>query len=162
MSTLALVGASRRLRLNVTRSLPLGVYVVEAPAIARGSIVLACLPAWIAPLARRRGYVPEGGRCAGGILPIGKPVLASLGDTVAVTPAGLVVNRRAVPNSRALSRDRQGRVLPRIPLGAYVVRPGMVWLVSTYSPLSFDSRYFGPIPLGNIRAGLAATALTSR
>jgi type IV secretory pathway protease TraF len=58
--------------------------------------------------------------------------------------------------------DRRGRVLPQIPLGSYVVRPGTVWVVSSYSPLSFDSRYFGAIPLGNIRAGLEATAVTSR
>jgi len=106
--------------------------------------------------------VPAGGPCAAGSLLIGRPILATLGDTAVVTLAGLVVNRRAVPNSRALSRDRQGRVLPRIPPGAYLVRPGTVWVVSSYSPLSFDSRYFGAIPLANVRAGLGPTVFTSR
>ena len=30
--------------------------------------------------------------------------------------------------------------------GDQVVAEGMVWLVSSYTPLSWDSRYFGPVP----------------
>ena len=30
--------------------------------------------------------------------------------------------------------------------GEYHVLPGSVWVGSQHSPLSFDSRYFGPVP----------------
>jgi type IV secretory pathway protease TraF len=36
-----------------------------------------------------------------------------------------------------------------------VVSPGTIWVASTYHPRSFDSRYFGPIAVADIRARLA-------
>jgi type IV secretory pathway protease TraF len=35
-----------------------------------------------------------------------------------------------------------------------IVAKGEVWVISSYNPLSFDSRYFGPIPISKIE-GLA-------
>jgi conjugative transfer signal peptidase TraF len=100
--------------------------------------------------------VPRGGACPGGALPVGKPVAARRGDTVAVTPAGLCVDGVAVPNSRALAADRQGRPLPQLAVGRYVVGPGELWLVSSYSRWSFDSRYFGPVATSDLRATVRA------
>src|SRR5207244_1643347 len=67
------------------------------------------------------------------------------GVTVTVSPAGIVVNGAAVPNTRTLASDRKGRRLPLLPAGRWVVEPGTVWIVSSYSRYSFDSRYFGAI-----------------
>src|SRR2546425_7700372 len=131
------------LRLNLTGSLPVGLYRAAGAASARGALVLVCLPPEGAAFARARGYVPRGGACPGGVVPLGKPVLASVGDTVTVTPTGLLVNEAPVPNSQARAMDRKGRPLPQLPTGRYVVRPGTVWILSSYSPFSFDSRYFG-------------------
>lgn len=138
----------------------MGLYVASRPVVARGTLVLLCLPPWAAALARRRGYVSGGGRCAAGTLPVGKPVLAIAGDTVCVTPSGLRVHGELVLNSRALLRDRRGRILPRPVFGSYVVRTGTVWVVSSHSALSFDSRYFGPVSTGEIRSTIRPTRAT--
>jgi conjugative transfer signal peptidase TraF len=73
---------------------------------------------------------------------------------VTVTPTGLLVNGRPVPNSQPLAVDRQGRPLPRLASGRYVVRPGALWVVSSYSRFSFDSRYFGPVETRQVRASV--------
>ena len=140
------------LRLNLTGSMPVGIYTAARDAPNRGSIVLACLPSDVAMFAKLRGYVPRGGSCPGGVLPVGKPVLALPGDTVVVTTGGLLVNGVPAPNSEPLSRDTKGRPLPRPQPGQYVVRADELWLVSAYSPFSFDSRYFGPVNADQVRA----------
>ncbi len=150
LATAWLVG----LRLNLTSSLPIGVYLASGSAPVRGTLVLACLPPRVAAFARARGYVPRGGECPGGTVPVGKPVAAVKGDTVTVTPSGLFVNSVTVPNSEPLRSDRKGRPLPRLAAGRYVVGPGEFWVLSSYSRLSFDSRYFGAVSVGQVRARL--------
>ena len=142
------------LRLNLTGSLPVGLYLMSRAAPVRGAIVLACLPRGVAAFAKERGYVPPGGACPSGVLPVGKPVLALPGDTVTVTPTGLLVNAAPVPNSQPLTADRKGRPLPRLAIGRYLVRPGALWVVSSYSRFSFDSRYFGAVETRQIRASV--------
>ena len=132
-------------RLNLSPSLPVGLYLEVRGVPVRGSIVLACLPLSVAAFARARGYIPRGDRCPGGTAPIGKMVLAVVGDTVVVSGTGLEVNGRLTPNSRPRRVDSGGRPLPSVLQGRHIVRVGEVWLVSSYSPLSFDSRYFGAI-----------------
>jgi len=142
------------LRLNLTGSLPVGLYLESRATPVRGAIVLACLPPEVAAFARERAYVPRGGTCPGGVLRVGKPILAIAGDTVSVTPTGLLVNGAPVPNSQPLAADRRGRLLPRLAVGRYVVGPGELWVLSSYSRLSFDSRYFGAIQASQVRARL--------
>ncbi len=155
-SPLALLAAAglAGLRLNLSASLPAGVYLASRAAPGRGTLVLACLPPEVAAFAKRRGYLRPGVGCPGGVIPIGKPVVAIAGDTVTVTPAGLLVNRMAVPNSPALVSDRKGRPLPQLRAARYVVEPGTVWIVSSYSRFSYDSRYFGAIEARRVRANL--------
>jgi conjugative transfer signal peptidase TraF len=147
VSCLALVlgtAVSFGLRLNLSGSLPIGLYRLTRGAhkFDRGAIVLTCLEPPMSTLAHDRGYVPRGGHCAGGLVPIGKVIVAVPGDIVRVTHEGLIVNGRPVPHSRALERDRNGRALPRLASGKYLVQPHRLWLVGR-SDLSFDSRYIG-------------------
>ena len=151
---LLVMGWLAGLRLNMTGSLPVGLYVISPSLPVRGALVLACLPAKVAAFAHARGYVPRGEECPNGVAPIGKPVAAIAGDTVAVTPAGLFVNGAPVPNSRALATDRKGRPLPQLRATRSVVQPGTIWIVSSYSPFSFDSRYFGAVDARQVRASL--------
>jgi conjugative transfer signal peptidase TraF len=147
-----LLGGLGGLRLNLTGSLPVGLYAVTRGAPTRGALVLVCLPRAGAEFARDRGYVPRGGSCPGGVMPVGKPVFAIPGDSVTVSPDGLLLNGRLAPNSRPLTVDRQGRPLVGLPVRRYVVAPGELWVVSHYSMYSFDSRYFGPVPTSHVRA----------
>lgn len=137
------------IHLNLTASMPAGLYVEANGAPTRGSIVLACLPSAVAALARERGYVPRGERCPGGTAPVGKVVLAVQGDTVTLTAKGLELNGREIPNSRPLSFDSRGRRLVSPSIGPHLVGAGELWLVAP-SPLSFDSRYFGPVAEGAV------------
>lgn len=147
---------SSGVRINLTRSIPIGVYRVidDTSPVRRGDVVLACLPSSVARLAHDRGYVPRGGSCPGGLVPIGKLVMALAGDTVVVSSDGLRVNGQSVQNSRALMRDAAGRELRGIPRGHYPVSTGEVWLIGA-SPRSFDCRYIGPVPIRNVIARLA-------
>lgn len=147
------VAGALGIRLNLTSSIPPGVYrVIGKPkTLRRGDIVLACLPRDVGTLAHARGYVPRGGSCQGQLAPVGKFVMALPGDTVVVAPWGMSVNGQAVPHSGQLDRDRSGRQLPRVPNGLSIVSPHFVWLVGA-SERSFDSRYFGPVRAANVLA----------
>ena len=132
------------IRLNLTSSMPVGFYRILGTSTERNVLVLLCLPKPVAEFAHERGYVPNG-NCPSGVAPVGKPVLAVAGDTVVLTAEGVQISGRLLPNSKPLPRDSEGRPLPMLALGRYVLRPGEMWLLSTYSERSFDSRYFGPV-----------------
>lgn len=148
-----LAGTALGVRLNVTPSVPTGLYLQHAPQhdLRRGMLVVACLdlanPA--ATQAMERGYLPDGD-CPGGIAPVLKPVAALGGDHVEATPAGLSVNGVLIAGTASRERDPQGRPLPR-PAQRYVVASGTVLLLS-HNPGSFDGRYFGPVATASIRA----------
>jgi conjugative transfer signal peptidase TraF len=108
----------------------------------------------VAGWGRARGYLHRGS-CADGTAPVGKPVFAIGGDTITVGPSGLELDGNPVSRTEPLRQDSDGRYLPRVPDGRYVVQPGEVWLVSTYSPRSWDSRYFGPVPVSAIISALS-------
>ena len=78
-----------------------------------------------------------------------KPIVALPGDLVEVKDTGVAVNGAMVPHSAPIA-FRNGAA----PLGAYVVQKEEVWVIASSHPRSFDSRYFGPIPIENIE-GLA-------
>ena len=145
-----------RFRVNSTRSLPIGLYWTMAPRpLTRGSIVLVCLPVPIARFARGRGYLWRG-RCSGSVAPIGKLVLATEGDVVGVGPAGLSVNGALVPRSEPQPTDSEGRPINHYPYGTYRVATNELWLYSPYHPMSFDSRYFGPVPMNSVESRMVA------
>ena len=91
------------------------------------------------------------GTCPDGYAALLKPVVAWPGDTVTTSPVGVAVNGTPVQNSAPLVRDSLGRELHPYPYGTYEVLAGQIWVVSSYSSKSFDSRYFGPVPLKTVR-----------
>ena len=145
-----------RFQLNYTQSLPVGLYwTTQAGPIARGATVLVCLPKPIALFARRRGYLWRG-RCPGSAAPVGKLVLAAEGDVVGLTEEGLSVNGRLMPRTEPVQADSKGRRVVHYPYGVYTVARNEVWLYSPYHRMSFDSRYFGPIPTANVTSRIVA------
>jgi len=140
-----------RFALNWTDSMPRGFYWRSEPAaaIARGATVIACVPHPFAQLAHRAGYLDTG--ACNGVSSILKFVVAIGGDRVVLSSAGVFVNGTRIDGSTPRAVDEQGRAVPHIAFGTYVLQPGEVWLASP-KPRSFDSRYFGPVPLANVVA----------
>jgi len=144
-----------RLRIALTDSAcPPGIYRMVNRPISRGDLVLACLPPALARFAQARGYLARGRGCGDGIEPVGKRVGALPGDTVEVTRDYIAINARRVENSATVSRDSRGRSLTHVTPGRYTVRPDHVWLLGTTDARSWDSRYFGSVPIGSVRAQL--------
>jgi len=142
------VGGFVGLRINLSPSLPMGLYLTTPNANA--SMVEFCPVEPFATFAIKRGY-RDPGTCRDGAAPLLKPVVAKSGDVVEVSPRGIAVNGTLLPNTAPLTKDTKGRTLDAWPSGRYVVDEGTVWVASTYHPRSFDSRYFGPIPETIIR-----------
>lgn len=136
------LGGVLGVRLNMTHSLPNGFYLITDDTNA--SLVEFCPEGQFARLSAARGYRTRG-ICPDGAAPILKPVVARPGDTVEVSPEGIRVNGTLLPKTAPQSVDSAGRPLTAWPTGLYHVRPGSLWVASTYHPDSFDSRYFGPI-----------------
>jgi conjugative transfer signal peptidase TraF len=139
-------------RVNTSSSLPLGLYIRTDQSSAR--LVEFCPPEPYASLSRVRGYRVRGFRCPDRAVPLLKPVIARGGDIVEVSPGGLAVNGRLLPNTAPLPRDAANRPLDPWPSGVYRVRPGTIWVASTYSRASYDSRYIGPVEEKLIRGRL--------
>jgi conjugative transfer signal peptidase TraF len=135
-----------RLTYNTTPSLPIGIYRIGelAREPRRGDFVGVCLEGETARLALARGYVHRQAlepyvhrvRCPSGTAIIGKPV---------VGVPGVRINGEVLPGGAVAARDRWGRPMPHPRWGRRILGPDEYWVQSTYSPKSFDSRYFGPV-----------------
>jgi conjugative transfer signal peptidase TraF len=140
------------LRLNRSGSLPLGLYREDRSLpIAYGAYVSACLPEGLAGFGRGRGYLPVGEDCPAGVLPILKRVVALPGDQVLLREGGLEVEGVPIARTARRAEDRRHRPIPRLSEGSYRVPPGAVWVVGNARPESWDSRYYGPLPLKSLR-----------
>jgi conjugative transfer signal peptidase TraF len=136
------------LRINTSPSLPVGLYLTTSDPAA--NLVEFCPNPVFGKLALDRGY-RSAGSCRDGGAPLLKPVVAKSGDVVEISETGLSVNGRAIPNTAPMAADIKGRLLASWPLGRYVVARGDVWTASSFNRRSFDSRYFGPVPMAAIR-----------
>lgn len=146
------------LAINVTDSMPIGIYHVERNdrAPVKGDIVQMCAPPAIAAIAKARGYLMRGS-CAFATAQMVKIVAAVAGDTVDVSDDAVVVDGYRLPGSATQRRDGHGRPLAHVARGRYVLRPGEMWLW-TPNPRSWDSRYYGPQHVAEI-GGYAALVM---
>ncbi|HWZ59897.1 MAG TPA: conjugative transfer signal peptidase TraF [Gemmatimonadaceae bacterium] len=156
LATAIFLAASRSgVWINVSPSLPLGIYRVDPRPPVRGSVVLLCLPLAVGRMARERGYVGPG-PCPGGAGRLGKIVAAVAGDTVDVEATGVTINGCPIASSAPVAHDRAGRPLAHVAPGPWVVPAGTIFLLATRHPLSFDSRYYGVVPTGAVYSVLSA------
>ena len=124
------------LRVNPTPSLPKGVYRIAPGEPARGDLVSFCLQGEFAELARERGYL-QAGSCENGLRPLLKRLAGLPGDSI---EAGSLAIRTV---------DSQGRPMPSA-LCFGVISSGMALVLADH-PGSFDSRYFGLVPLESLQ-----------
>mgnify|MGYP005974482701 CR=1 FL=1 len=123
------------LRINPTPSLPKGVYRIALGEPAKGDLVSFCLQGDFADLASERGYL-QAGSCESGLRPLLKRLAGMPGDYI--DAASLTI--RTV--------DSQGRPMPSV-LQSGVIPSGMALVLADYEG-SFDSRYFGLVPLESL------------
>jgi conjugative transfer signal peptidase TraF len=144
------------LRIALTDSAtPAGIYQMRPlSSFSRGELVAACLPSDITHFAVSRGYLSVSpiSECPDHAAPIGKLLLALPGDQVEIGPDFIAINGQRFAHSATAQRDGSGRRLPRTPAGEYRVPAGSVWLFGFNDPRSFDSRYYGPLPISAIRS----------
>lgn len=126
--------AASRLIVNVTPSVPVGLYWIERRAPARGDFVLVALSSKYRDLAVARGYL----RAHHHLLKI---VAAMDGDRVCRRGSTVWINGHIRVWLRRT--DGSGRALPSW-RGCRNLRTGDLFVVGT-DRSSFDSRYFGPI-----------------
>lgn len=162
MAGTALVGAAALLlglggfavgvRVNTTKSIPVGLYWITQEPVEKGAYVTFCPPpVGVFDDAKERGYIGAG-FCPGGFGLMMKRVLAAKDDLIAVTPEGVTVNSQLLPLSAPLVSDKAGRALPRYQSARYTLGNAELLLMSDVSGTSFDGRYFGPINRNQIEA----------
>lgn len=149
--------ATYHVTFNSTDSMPMGFYTVDPRAVVKsGSIVVVCPPSDVAKLGLSRHYIRLG-RCDSGAAYLLKIVVATAGDVVVASDAGISVNGHLLPSSKTMVRDTAGRPLPHIDHGTYGLKAGQIWLW-TPNPRSWDSRYYGPLASSDV-AGIATLVL---
>lgn len=144
-------------RINWTPSYPLGLWRIAplSRPVHLGDRIFICPPdidTFRQALAR--GYLRRG-LCPGWFSPLIKTVVASSGQRVEIGRT-VTVDGHELPHSTLQPVDGSGRVLT--PAVDGIVPPGMVFLHSPYRG-SYDSRYFGPVPVAGV-LGLAEPVLT--
>jgi conjugative transfer signal peptidase TraF len=138
-------------RLNLTYSVPFGLYRLSGARPSVGDTVSFCLPSGnpYAALALDRGYVGHGG-CPSGLRPLLKRLVAASGDFLTIGPEGISVNGVLLPDSSRPISDSRGRSLPRSLLRAGAVPPGMALVMSEGKAYGFDGRHFGLVEFSSL------------
>ena len=133
---LAAVVSTRWVRLNLSPSVPVGLYRLErlAPPLARGTLVILSPPASIHPWWRS-------------LASLLKPVAAVAGEEVCGVGGVLFIHGEWYG---PIYTEADGKPLPHLD-GCQVVPQGAVFLAST-QPKSLDGRYFGMTPTSTLTA----------
>ncbi len=130
-----------RLLYNKSESAPVGWYAVAPNSrIERSVMVAAFAPTEARKIAHDRGYLPYH-------IPLIKTVWAIAGEEVCSENG--VIHTPNRPDIFAHQQDGSGRKLPSWH-GCIILENNEVFLVSTDVQTSFDSRYFGAVPVENI------------
>lgn len=138
------------IRWNLSTSVEPGLYRASGRSPARGDLVTVCLPRSVGRWAVGRGYVTRG-RCPGGAALVGKWIVGAEGDRVEVADDAIRIDDRRLERSERVDVDADGRPVPRVLEGAYVLAAGEVWLHSGLQGRSLDSRVFGPLEMSSIQ-----------
>lgn len=126
---------------NASASVPVGLYrIVPAGQIDVTDLAVVMPPDELAAFLDQRGYLPRG-------VPLIKRVLALSGTAVCRSGAKIVAYGTTYGEARAL--DTRGRPLP-VWQGCRRLGDGEAFFMNWDSPDSFDSRYFGPLPLSSV------------
>lgn len=116
---------------NSTASAPRGIYLAIPGQVSYGDYAIVASPASIPDIHIQQGDL------------LLKKAAAFPGDTYEMTASRLAVNGRVYPVYHL-------PYLPVQPAGSYAVPEGTILFLND-PVISLDSRYFGPIPLDNVK-----------
>jgi conjugative transfer signal peptidase TraF len=140
------------LRFNHSQSVAPGFYWVIDKPPEKGDYVSFCpVQDSMTQMAYERGYIGFG-NCSGHTERLLKIVVGTGGDTIELTNAGVVINKALLPNTTPLTQDGLNRPLAPFYKKRLVLQSDELWVMTNRRPLSFDSRYFGPIRLAQVSA----------
>lgn len=126
-----------RLVYNPSSSAELGWYqVYPGEPFKRGDLVASQLPDHARKLADERNYLPSG-------IPVIKTIGAVPGDEICRTSSAVILPDATILELQEF--DSEGRRLPQLQTGCFILPFETVFLVSTGAKTSFDSRYIGPV-----------------
>ncbi len=151
LSLLILVCFLAGIIINTTPSLPMGIWRVDntAPILnpsLRGRIVTFCPPDTELFRAAKEQGILRVGRCRGAYTPLLKEVMGVPGDVIEYSD-GFLINGHRIPRSKILSLSQ---AVTRPFTGQLIVPQGKIWIMSSFSALSFDSRYFGLVSVNSL------------
>lgn len=150
ISTIAVATKTNLIIYNHTESIPRGYYrTVPFTHVERDMIVVVCPAKFIRATASIRHYLKPG--TCDGLEPMIKYVSAIPGDKVEVSAREVDVNGVDLPISFRSKIDSQGKPLGHVPDGTYIIPPNKIWLAGR-TRRSWDSRYYGPVPIDLVRA----------
>ena len=142
---IALVGmilCYTNLLINVTPSIPYGIYLKSSDKISIDDYVSFCLASGFQELGLKRGYLEPGGACNGSTSLV-KKVIALPYDKVTLSESQIIVSGKVLPYVTT-SHDSLQRNLTAYPAGTYT--DDCYWVVGDYDVKhSWDSRYYGCI-----------------
>lgn len=119
--------------------------------VQRGRLVSFCLEdAEYVSLARERGYLAVGS-CPSGLRPLLKVISGLPGDAVEFAEGLITVNGQSLAGTAVVGMDSKGRPAPPSRLASGVIASGRALVLSQHHSGSFDSRYFGLVPLETLR-----------
>lgn len=158
LATLLFVGSwwsGYSVAVNSSKSMPRGLYLVgPLQEVKRGEVVSLCIPnASAAAIYKARDYLGPSSRCAVGLPPVLKPLVAMPGDLVEISAAGTSVNGQLLPNSRVFDTDSDGRPIEHLPLGwSKRLAVGEFFMLANHIERSLDSRYYGTVKRADLQA----------
>lgn len=137
------------LQINVSGSMPYWIWREASSApVERGRVVSFCPTLEQTQQQANSASWLSKADCLDGVMPVLKSIAAVAGDQVLVSKEGISVNGELLQKSARHNNARLRSGL--VPEGTYKVEAGQLWLISTYHPSSLDSRYYGPITLGQV------------
>jgi conjugative transfer signal peptidase TraF len=142
---LAALAGAYLVKVNVSRSIPLGLY----RRAAGGHYAAFCLTRDEAQWALSAGLETLSGDCPGRIIALLKPLVYPTPEhPLVLTASGFFLNGKLLPNTAPKAKSKTGKPLGHYPFGVYT---SGIWPVSTYNRDSLDARYYGPISSDQIR-----------
>jgi len=138
-----------RIIFNTTSSFPIGFYKIsKSSQYKKGVLVSFCaVPSKMIDRMIKQGYSQKNSLCPNQTPQLLKKILGLEGDRVEIGKL-VFINNQAIQNSKIFTKDSRGNLL-RIQ-SSQSIKKDYFWAMSDYNERSFDSRYFGQVPLKNI------------